>query len=83
MASVAEVLDALVTILSWLDKPPFGSLEGMIRPAPSAKNPYPAFSESFVSVGIELATNAQRDTFAEKPIEVIKYVTFGAKIQMS
>jgi hypothetical protein len=72
MASVAEVLDALVTILSWLDKPPFGSLEGMIRPAPSAKNPYPAFSESFVSVGIELATNAQRDTFAEKPIEVIK-----------
>lgn len=69
MSAVAEVLDALMIILNWLDKPPFGSPIGV----PSdERSPYCAFSRSFVNLGIELATNAQRDTFAERPMDVIK-----------
>ena len=56
MSFVAEVLDALMIILSWMDKPPFEHFN----------------ITKMINVGIELATNAQRDTFAENPMEVIK-----------
>ena len=56
MSFVAEVLDALMIILSWMDKPPFERFN----------------IAKMINVGIELATNAQRDTFAENPMEVIK-----------
>jgi len=55
-----------MTMLSWLDKPPYET------PIPDEKNPYRVFSQCYVSLGIALATNAQRDTFAENPVEVIK-----------
>lgn len=66
MSSVADVLDALMVMLSWLDKPPFGA------PIPDEKSIYRVITRSYVSLGIELATNAQRDTFAENPVDVIK-----------
>lgn len=64
MSSVADVLDALMTMLIWLDKPPFLK--------PDLNSIYKTVNRSFVSLGIELATNAQRDTFAENPMDVIK-----------
>ena len=68
MSAVADVLDALMTMLSWLEKPPYGA--HMI--GGSEKNPYSVFSQWYVSLGIELATNAQRDAFAENPVETIQ-----------
>lgn len=60
MSAVAEVLDVLISVLAWLDRPPFNNSE-----------PYYAFKASFIKIGIELATNTARDTFAEKPVQVI------------
>ena len=70
MSAVADVLDALMTMLSWLEKPPYGA--HMIGTGGSEKNPYSVFSQWYVSLGIELATNAQRDAFAENPVETIQ-----------
>ena len=39
MSAVADVLDALMTMLSWLDKPPYET------PIPDEKNPYRVFSQ--------------------------------------
>ncbi len=66
MSSVAEVLDALNLMLFWLDKPPFGGI--LEAPLPL----YREFKSSYLRLGIELATNAHRDIFAENPINVIK-----------
>jgi len=70
MSAVADVLDALMTMLSWLDKPPFGSPYGMSTE--KDQNLYKEFWKIYVNLGIKLATNAQRDTFAENPVQVIK-----------
>ena len=70
MSAVADVLDALMTMLSWLDKPPFGSPYGMANERD--QNLYKEFWKVYVNLGIKLATNAQRDTFAENPVQVIK-----------
>ena len=66
MSSVAEVLDALTLMLFWLDKPPFGGITEL----PGL--PYKRVKTSYLRLGIELATNAHRDIFAENPINVIK-----------
>lgn len=71
MSAVADVLDALMAMLSWLDKPPFGSPYGMSAESDS-KNPYKSVWKLYVDLGILMATNAQRDTFAENPVQVIK-----------
>lgn len=106
MTSVADVLDSLWMLISWLDRPPFNpDFNGTtIVPVPAplivvgngcegggggtasaaAANPgphkqprseltekYSALRNSLLRIAIELATNAQRDTFAEKPINVI------------
>ena len=64
MTAVADVLDALMAMLTWLDKPPFANIDD--------KSPYKAIWKAYVNLGIKLATNAQRDTFAENPVQVIK-----------
>ena len=64
MSAVADVLDALMTMLSWLDKPPFVALES------DDDKPYKKFWKAYVNLGINLATNAQRDNFAENPVQV-------------
>ena len=69
MSAVADVLDALMTMLSWLNKPPFGA---QMISATTENNSYSVFSQCYVSLGIELATNAQRDAFAENPVETIQ-----------
>ena len=69
MSAVADVLDALMTMLSWLNKPPFGA---QMISAATENNSYSVFSQCYVSLGIELATNAQRDAFAENPVETIQ-----------
>ena len=61
-AAAADVLDALWTLVLWLDRPPF-----------QGQQHYDAFKAKFLTIGVELATSSQRDTFAEKPVSIIKY----------
>ena len=62
MSAAADVLDALWTLVLWLDRPPF-----------QGQQHYDAFKAKFLTIGVELATSSQRDTFAEKPVSIIKY----------
>ena len=61
MSAVAEVLDSVRLLLSWLERKPF-----------EASAEYLAVRTSLISLSLELATNAQRDTFAEQPMDVIR-----------
>ena len=61
MAAVADVLDSVWSLLSWLDRAPF-----------SDHKHYTEFKLELQRFSIELATNAQRDRFAEKPVDVIR-----------
>ena len=61
--AVADVMDALWTLISWLDRPPFH------------KNPeLQGYKESLLKIGVELATNGFRDQrwSANKPINNIR-----------
>ena len=61
MSSVADVLDSVRLLLSWLERKPFDmSIE------------YHTVRTTLISLSLELATNAQRDTFAEQPMDVIR-----------
>jgi len=60
MSNVAEVLDAVRVLLSWLDRKPFDS-----------QPEYHHVRATMIRLSLELATNAQRDTFAEAPVDVI------------
>jgi len=60
MSNVAEVLDAVRILLSWLDRKPFDS-----------QPEYHQTRATMIRLSLELATNAQRDTFAEAPMDVI------------
>ncbi|CAB4056149.1 unnamed protein product [Lepeophtheirus salmonis] len=60
MLSVGDILDSLLVVLSWLIREPF-----LYEPL------YQEFKNHLRQIGTELATNTQRDTFAEKPIDVI------------
>ncbi|QQP41000.1 Uncharacterized protein FKW44_015244, partial [Caligus rogercresseyi] len=60
MLSVGDILDSLLVVLSWLVREPFLS-----EPL------YQEFKNHLQTIGAELATNTQRDTFAEKPVNVI------------
>ena len=55
VAAVADVLDPLQLLLSWLTRMPF-----------DADPVFRSFRRTLVDVGIELATNANRDRFAER-----------------
>ena len=59
MSAVADVMDALWVLISWLDRPPFNKNSKLDR-------------ENLIKIGIELATTSARDTFAEKPINKIQ-----------
>jgi len=61
MASVADVLDSVRQLLSWLERKPF-----------DRSDQYHGVRTTLISLSLELATNAQRDTFAETPLDVIK-----------
>ena len=66
MTAVADVLDSLWTLMSWLDRPPFNN-----RPTNNQPDFYSGFKKNFCDIGLELATSAQRDTFAENPVRKI------------
>ncbi len=61
MSAVADVLDSVWAVLSWLDRKPF-----------KGQQHYGAFQAATAEICLLLATSAQRDRFAEKPIVVIK-----------
>ena len=61
MSSVADVLDSVRLLLSWLGRKPF-----------DLSHTYHAVRTTLISLSLELATNAQRDTFAEQPMDVIR-----------
>ncbi|XP_064489107.1 uncharacterized protein LOC135400977 [Ornithodoros turicata] len=61
LADVSEVLVAVKAFVSWLDRPPF---EGQER--------YFNIRKTVLQLGIELASTAQRDHFADKPFAVIQ-----------
>ena len=60
MSSVADVMDSLWTLISWLDRAPF-----------TGQPHYEQFKADLTQIGILLATNTQRGRFAEKPVKVI------------
>ncbi len=68
MSAVADVLDAVRLLLSWLDRRPFES-----------KSEFHRVRTTLISLSLELATNAQRDTFAEQPVDVIRFVSLIAR----
>ena len=61
MSSVADVLDSVRLLLSWLERKPF-----------DMSHEYHSVRTNLISLSLELATNAQRDTFAEQPMDVIR-----------
>merc|ERR1719411_719138 len=61
MSAVAEVLDSVRLLLSWLERKPF-----------DLSHVYHTVRTTLISLSLELATNAQRDTFAEQPMDVIR-----------
>ena len=61
MSSVADVLDSVRLLLSWLERKPF-----------DLSHEYHTVRTTLISLSLELATNAQRDTFAEQPMDVIR-----------
>ncbi|KAG0416186.1 hypothetical protein HPB47_006643, partial [Ixodes persulcatus] len=61
LADVSEVLMAVKSFVSWLDRAPF---EGQER--------YFNIRKTVLKLGIELASTAQRDHFADKPFAVIQ-----------
>ena len=61
MSDAAEVIDALWTLVSWLDRSPL-----------TGHHHFDGFKVNFLKIGVELATSSQRDTFAEKPVSIIK-----------
>ncbi|XP_075751362.1 uncharacterized protein LOC119174688 isoform X4 [Rhipicephalus microplus] len=61
LADVSEVLLAVKSFVSWLDRAPF---EGQER--------YTNIRQTVLKLGIELASTAQRDHFAAKPYAVIQ-----------
>jgi len=61
MCSAADVLDALTTLVLWLDRPPFSGVQH-----------YDEFKKMFLKIGIDLAVCTQRDTFAEQPLNTTK-----------
>ena len=63
MSAVADVLDAVRLLLSWLDRRPFDS-----------KSEFHRVRTTLIGLSLELATNAQRDTFAEQPVDVIRSI---------
>ncbi len=67
MSAVADVLDAVRLLLSWLDRRPFES-----------KSEFHRVRTTLISLSLELATNAQRDTFAEQPVDVIRFVCLNS-----
>jgi connector enhancer of kinase suppressor of Ras 2 len=69
MAAVADVLDSLWLLISWLDRAPF-----------NAHHHYNLFKAELVKISVELATNAHRDKFAERPVNVIRYVAHSESI---
>ncbi|KAL0270564.1 UNVERIFIED_CONTAM: hypothetical protein PYX00_007933 [Menopon gallinae] len=62
MADVANVINHVKPLVSWLDRPPFS---GQIEP-------YAQFKSQLLRISLEMATCAQRDTFAERPISEIR-----------
>jgi len=60
MSSVADVLESVRLLLSWLERKPF-----------DLTHAYHTVRTTLISLSLELATNAQRDTFAEQPMDVI------------
>lgn len=60
MSAVADVLDSLWILISWLGRPPF-----------RGQKHYRECKAALRQIGILLATSAQRDRFAEKPVNVI------------
>ncbi len=68
MSAVADVLDAVRLLLSWLDRRPFES-----------KSEFHRVRTTLISLSLELATNAQRDTFAEQPVDVIRFVCLNER----
>ncbi|CAN7945820.1 unnamed protein product, partial [Ixodes hexagonus] len=61
LADVSEVLLAVKSFVSWLDRAPF---EGQER--------YFNIRKTVLKLGVELASTAQRDHFADKPFAVIQ-----------
>ena len=53
MSSVADVLDSVRLLLSWLERKPF-----------DLSHEYHTVRTTLISLSLELATNAQRDTLA-------------------
>jgi len=65
MSAVADVLDCLWTLISWLDRPPFNNNTN------NQQHYYVEFKKKFCDIGLQLATSAQRDTFAENPVRKV------------
>ena len=63
MAAVADILDSMWVLISWLDRAPFNE-----------QHHYNLFKSELIKISVELATNAQRDRFAERPVNVIRFV---------
>uniref|UniRef100_T1IM37 Connector enhancer of kinase suppressor of ras 2 n=1 Tax=Strigamia maritima TaxID=126957 RepID=T1IM37_STRMM len=61
LSTVANILVSVKCLVSWLDRNPF-----------LGQKQYAAIKNLLLHLSIELATNAVRDRFAEKPIDVIK-----------
>jgi len=61
LAAVADIIDGVKDLISWLDRAPFGGHE-----------PYLFVKKFLLKTCLELATNAQRDLFAEHPVQVIR-----------
>ncbi|XP_059353066.1 uncharacterized protein LOC130688934 isoform X4 [Daphnia carinata] len=61
LAAVADIIDRVKDLLSWLDRAPFDGHE-----------PYLEVKSKLLEICLELATNAQRDLFAEHPVQVIR-----------
>ncbi|XP_032790623.2 uncharacterized protein LOC116927700 isoform X4 [Daphnia magna] len=61
LAAVADIIDRVKDLLSWLDRAPFDGHE-----------PYLEVKSKLLKICLELATNAQRDLFAEHPVQVIR-----------
>lgn len=61
LSDVASVVTAVKPLVRWLDRPPFG---GQLE--------YNDKKSQLLKLSLEMATCAQRDRFAEKPIEEIR-----------
>ena len=61
MSACADVLDALQVLIFWLDRHPF-----------KADPHYTDFKMKLLKISIVLATNTNRDRFAERPVDVIR-----------